>query len=134
LIRTARAGDTDDLVGLWARAGLHVEPVSAAAELRRLLDEGTDLVLVDERDGAIAGTVLGSWDGRRGWVQRLATAPGWERRGVASGLLAELELRLRAKGCRKLNLHVEPHNAGVVPFYERAGFVTDELIFMEKWL
>jgi hypothetical protein len=49
-------------------------------------------------------------------------------------LVAELEARLRARGCAKLNLLIEPDNAGVVRFYERIGFCPDELIFMEKWL
>lgn len=134
MIREARGDEVELLVGLWREAGLDFEPVSAARELVALIETGTDLVLVDERDGKVAGAVLGSWDGRRGWLQRLATKPGWTGRQIATGLVMELEARLRARGCRKLNLLVEPTNEQVVPFYERLGFTADELIFMEKWL
>jgi ribosomal protein S18 acetylase RimI-like enzyme len=134
MIREARHDEVETLIALWCEAGLEVEPVSAGSELIALVEAGTDLVLVDERNGIVVGTVLGTWDGRRGWVQRLAMKPGWTGQQIASGLVTELEERLRSKGCRKLNLLVERHNKDVVPFYERLGFLTDELIFMEKWL
>ncbi len=34
----------------------------------------------------------------------------------------------------KINLLVEPGNAGVVPFYERLGFHPRSMIFMDKWI
>jgi ribosomal protein S18 acetylase RimI-like enzyme len=134
LIRAARVDEIEAIVALWSGAGLHVDAAAAGAELEILLAAGTDLMLVDERDGTIVGTVLGTWDGRRGWVQRLATLSAWRSQGVASGLLDELERRLLARGCRKVNLLIEPDNASVVAFYQRAGFTTNELIFMEKRL
>jgi ribosomal protein S18 acetylase RimI-like enzyme len=48
--------------------------------------------------------------------------------------MAEVERRLVALGCDKVNLLVEPENAGVQAYYERLGYATDPLIFMEKWL
>jgi ribosomal protein S18 acetylase RimI-like enzyme len=127
-------GDVEAVVDLWIVAGLKVEPVVAADELRRLVREGSELVLVaDERDVLVA-TVLGTWDGRRGWLQRLATRPGWEGRGLGRALVAELEVRLRALGCAKVNLLIEADNKAVTGFYERAGFSRDDLVFMEKWL
>ena len=49
-------------------------------------------------------------------------------------LLEEVERRLRASGCRKANLLIEPSNARVQGFYEVLGYARDELIFMEQWL
>jgi len=48
--------------------------------------------------------------------------------------MAEVEVRLRAKDCVKVNLLIELSNAGVQAFYERLGHSRDDLIFMEKWL
>ncbi|HZS88537.1 MAG TPA: hypothetical protein VFE42_13765 [Chloroflexota bacterium] len=45
-----------------------------------------------------------------------------------------MERRLRAKGCEKVNLLIEPTNAQVLSFYEHLGYARDELVFMEKWL
>lgn len=78
--------------------------------------------------------MLGTFDGRRGWVNRLATRADQRGRGLASAVLAELELRLAMKGCRKVNLLVEADNRQVTGFYQRGGYAEDQLIFMEKWL
>jgi ribosomal protein S18 acetylase RimI-like enzyme len=49
-------------------------------------------------------------------------------------MMEELEARLKAKGCQKLNLLVEPSYAGAQDFFERLGYRRDDLVFMEKWL
>jgi ribosomal protein S18 acetylase RimI-like enzyme len=83
---------------------------------------------------ALAASVLGTYDGRRRWVNRLATRPDWRGQGIASGLLTTVEERLAALGCRKVNLLVEPDNGGALHFYRRMGYTQDDLVFMEKWL
>jgi ribosomal protein S18 acetylase RimI-like enzyme len=127
-------GDVEAVVGLWTVAGLKVEPVVAGEELRQLVRAGSELVLVAEQGGTLAATVMGTWDGRRGWLQRLATRPGWEGRGLGRALVTELEVRLRVLGCAKVNLLIEADNAAVAGFYERVGFARDDLIFMAKEL
>lgn len=141
LVRTARPGDVDAMLDLWVLSGLKVQRAPAREELERLLRAGSDLVLIAESPdpeapatGVAVGTVLGTWDGRRGWLQRLATAPEWRGRRIATALVEELEDRLRARGCRKVNLLVERDNASVMPFYEGAGYSRHPLIFMEKQL
>jgi ribosomal protein S18 acetylase RimI-like enzyme len=134
VIRSARSGDVQAIVDLWMLAGLQVDPAVAAEELRSLVRARSELVLLAEEDGLVRATVMGTWDGRRGWLQRLATRPGWEGRGLGRALVAELERRLRTLGCTKVNLLIEADNAAVTGFYERLGFARDDLVFMEKWL
>ena len=117
---------------VWRAAGLRFYPETTERDLAALI--GQDLALVDERGGEIAGTVLGSYDGLRGWVHRLATRPDRRGRGIATGLLAELERRLLTLGCAKVNLLIEADNADVTGFYAAAGYRSCELAFMEKWL
>jgi ribosomal protein S18 acetylase RimI-like enzyme len=74
------------------------------------------------------------WDGRRGWMNHLAVAPEYRRKRLGSKLVAELEARLKAKECEKLNLFIAAANAKVQPFYEIIGYNRDDLVFMEKWL
>lgn len=82
----------------------------------------------------IVGAVMGSYDGCRGWVNHLAVDPGYQGQDLGSRLMQELENRLAALGCEKINLLIEPSNSGVQAFYGRLGFTADELIFMEKWI
>jgi GNAT superfamily N-acetyltransferase len=133
VIRSAAAGDAASLAELWRTAGLRFHPELVASELASVL--GQELVLVHEEAGQItAGTVFGTYDGRRGWVHRLATRPDRRGQGIASALLAELERRLLALGCAKVNLLIEPDNAAVAGFYTGLGYRRDDLLFMEKWL
>src|SRR5262245_35746808 len=133
-IRAVTMGDLPALFGLWTAAGLKFRPGDVQAEFASVLagDPGLALWAAVGRGLAVAG--LGTFDGRRGWVNRLATRPGQRGQGHATALLAELERRLAAKGCRKVNLLIEADNQHVTSFYEQNGYSADQLIFMEKWL
>jgi ribosomal protein S18 acetylase RimI-like enzyme len=133
-IRPATLADTAPLIGLWAAAGLKFRHDDVPAELAAVLTRDPDLVLVAEDADGLAAAVFGTFDGRRGWVNRLATRSAGRGRGYASALLAELERRLGAKGCRKVNLLIEPENEPVTSFYRHRGYAEDQLIFMQKWL
>jgi GNAT superfamily N-acetyltransferase len=73
----------------------------------RMAPSGIELAIllgmrIREATGADA-----AFDGRRGWVNRLATRSDQRGTGQGSAILAELERRLVDKGCRKINLLVE---------------------------
>jgi GNAT superfamily N-acetyltransferase len=125
MIRSATIGDAARLMDLWRAAGLRFHPDLAERELASVL--ARDLVLVDEEAGELTGTVFGTYDGTRGGVRRLATRPDRRGRGIASALLAELERRLRAAGCPKVNLLIEPGHAAVPSFYAKAMALLCEL-------
>jgi GNAT superfamily N-acetyltransferase len=133
-IRTATAADAEKLVTLWKAAGLSFDSSATVAELTAVLERDS-LVLVQTGDpGEIIGAVLGTFDGRRGWVNRLAVREDMRGRGIGAGLLAELERRLADAGCRKVNLLVEPENAAVTGFYSALGYRAKDMIYMQKAL
>ena len=133
-LRRYRASDYAPVLALWKRAGLGIGPSDERPQVENSRRRDPDLFLVAECGGAIVGVVLGRWDGRRGWVNHLAVDEAHRGRGVGRQLMAALEGRLRARGCEKVNLHVEPANAGVCEFYSRVGYERRDLIFMQKWL
>ncbi len=133
-IRTATLADAEHLTELWEAAGLKFGAADVPAELSAVLARDPGLVVVAEDADGLAAAVLGTFDGRRGWVSRLATRPGRRGHGYASAVLAELERRLAARGCRKVNLLIEQDNKKVTSFYSQHGYTEDQLIFMEKWL
>ena len=91
-----------------------------------------DLFLVAELGEELVGTVLGGYDGHRGWVYHLAVAPQHRRYGYARRLMTELETRLAEHGCTKLNLQVRAENRGVVDFYLEGGYAVEDRISMGK--
>jgi ribosomal protein S18 acetylase RimI-like enzyme len=81
-----------------------------------------ELLLVALVDSQIVGTVLAGFDGFRGWVNKVATLPSLQRRGIASRLMRAAESALMEMGCPKLNLQVRAvENAAVIEFYKNAG-------------
>lgn len=114
--------------------GSGTRPAEVAAELDFVLRRDPGLVLIAQDGRGMVGSVFGAYDGRRGRLNRLATRPDGRGEGIAAALVAALEQALEASGCRKLNLLIEPTNAGVVSFYQRHGYAVDELIFMEEYL
>ena len=133
-IREFRLSDYEEVIALWDKAGLLASRSDERNEIEKKLARDPDLFLVGIDAEAIVAAVMGGYDGRRGWVYHLAVDPIFHATGLGTLLLAELESRLYAKGCIKINLLVERGNASVWDFYTKRGYAVDELIFMEKWL
>lgn len=107
-----------DLWQITARSGLPED------ELRATLAHGPNLLLVaEDGDAAIVGVVLGTFDGRRGWIHRLAVHPDHRRSGLATALVTELERRLVLRGAARINLLVMPDNASGLAFWQRLGYL-----------
>ena len=92
------------------------------------------LFLVATLEGEIVGTAMGGYDGHRGWVYFMAVSPEYQRRGIGTTLVNDLESRLLNFGCTKLNLQVRASNQEVVDFYKGLGYEVEERISMGKRL
>lgn len=116
--------DYDAAHRLWLTAspGVKVGMSDTREEIAKKLKRDPDLFLVAEEDGQLTGTVIGGYDGRRGMVYHLAVAEARRGRGVGQKLMAELEARLKAKGCLKYYLLVTTQNLQVVEFYQHLGW------------
>jgi len=122
-------------IHLWNNVGtgVHVGPSDAPAELEKKLQRDPDLFLVAVDGDQLVATVIGGFDGRRGIVHHLAVAAEYRRRGIASRLMTEVEKRLRAKGCLKAYLVVQPDNDAAVEYYKAIGWnLSDNLLFMKE--
>ena len=134
-IRLYEECDERAVTHLWtevlADAAPHNDPVTV---IRQKLALERDLFFVAVEDGVVLGTIMGGYDGHRGWVYALAVSPTHQRRGIGSGLLRHLETAFTRRGCLKVNLQVRASNAGVVAFYERLGYTIEERVSMGKRL
>ncbi|WP_231954349.1 GNAT family acetyltransferase [Actinoplanes derwentensis] len=120
MIRQFAWTDYDDVVAVWKTAGRDVVP---RAEVENKLTRDPELFLVAAGEPGITGVVMGTYDGRRGWIFRLAVDPSRRRQGIATQLVAELERRLLALGCPRVNLLVMPDNEAGLRFWQRLGYL-----------
>ena len=119
-IRRFEWSDYDAVVAVWAAAG---REVVARTECEAKLTRDPELFVVAESCGAVVAVVMGAYDGRRGWISRLAVHPAHRRQGLARRLVDELERRLRAVGCPRVNLLVMPDNAAGLAFWQALGYL-----------
>ena len=61
--------------------------------------------------------VMAGYDGHRGWLYYLASAPERRSEGIGRRLVSRAEELLREMGCPKVQLMVRPENGGVHDFY-----------------
>jgi ribosomal protein S18 acetylase RimI-like enzyme len=127
--------DEAAVIALWNEvlpdAAPHNDPATAIRHKRAV---ERDLFFVAIEDGTVVGTVMGGYDGHRGWVYGLAVKPDFQRRGIGAALVHRLEQALSGRGCLKVNLQVRAANAGVVAFYEKLGYAVEERVSMGKRL
>jgi ribosomal protein S18 acetylase RimI-like enzyme len=134
-IRPYQEADEPAVIALWNEvlpdSAPHNDPATA---IRLKLAVGRDLFFVAVIDGAVVGTVMGGYDGHRGWVYSVAVLPPHRRQGIGGALVRRLEAALIERGCLKVNLQVRSSNAEVIAFYEKLGYDVEERVSMGKRL
>jgi GNAT superfamily N-acetyltransferase len=111
---------------LWQRSGLWMRPSDGPEQtlLKLARDPGLFLVARDAA-GAIVGTVMGGWDGRRAYVYHLAVLPERQRQGIAGRLMDELEARFRKLGALKAKLQILSDNDTSRAFFAARGYLLE---------
>jgi len=134
-IREFKMDDYPIVRDLWQAAGLILRPGDELEDVKLKLQRDSDLFLVAVQDDMIVGSVMGGWDGRRGWIYHLAVKPEHQRQGIGVGLVREVEKRLVAKGARKVNAQVYKWNERSSEFFKAIGYETQpDLIMIGKRL
>ena len=103
-------------------------------DIERKLKVNPELFLVGLVDGKVVASVIGGYDGHRGWIYYLAVDPACQRRGLGRLIMEAIERKILSIGCPKINLQVRMDNTEVVEFYESIGYKTEDRISMGKRL
>lgn len=133
-IRVFHTNDTSQVIALWEACELTRPWNNPNLDISRKMAVGPELFLVAEENERIVGTVMGGYDGHRGWINYLAVDPGIRKQGLGKKLMLDIESRLLSKGCPKINLQIRTGNDDVIAFYEAIGFAEDKCVSFGKRL
>jgi ribosomal protein S18 acetylase RimI-like enzyme len=123
-IRKFKIEDYENLIELWKRAGLPYKPEGRDRKdkIKKELERGIAIFLVAEINGKIAGSIIGTHDGRKGWINRLAVDPEYRRQGIAKKLIEEVEKKLYKEGIEIIACLIEDWNKSSMEFFKRMGY------------
>jgi len=117
-IREMSIADYDSLIPFW-KANYFVSKLDDINHFRMFLEKNPKLSLLAKEDKKIVGAILGSFDGRRGYIQKLVVDKNYRKMKIGKRLVDEVIKRLRTFGALYIPISVEEE---LVPFYEKCSF------------
>ena len=127
-VRAFRPEEAEAVLQMWLQAEATPGVTDNADDLRRAVAESPAHVLVADIGGRVVGSVIGSFDGWRGNIYRLAVHPNSRRQGVARALVTELEKRLIQQEAKRITALVEKDHPWAMNLWEAVGYQADERI------
>ncbi len=133
-VRAYNDSDKEEVISLWDECGLVVPQNDPSKDIERKLQVDPDLFLVGVNENGIVASVMGGYEGHRGWINYLAVKPSEQRKGYGQSIMQAVEVLLRNKGCPKINLQVRTHNEAIIAFYCAMGYGNDNVVGLGKRL
>ena len=81
-IRSYLNGDENAVVELWRKCNLLRSWNNPKWDIEHKVRVGSELFLVGIVNDKVVATVMGGYEGHRGWVYYLAVDPSYQRRGL----------------------------------------------------
>lgn len=120
--------DLDTVLAFWKTSAEGTSISDDRSGVERLVARDPGALILAERDGELAGTVIAGFDGWRCHLYRLAVHPDQRRRGIGSALLAAAEERFVRLGGRRGDAMVLTRNETAHHAWRAAGYAPEE-----KW-
>jgi ribosomal protein S18 acetylase RimI-like enzyme len=127
--------DFDEVISFWEMEGAEHKPKGRDRRecIARELGLPTSVFLVAEMDGRIVGTIFGTHDGRKGWINRLVVASDTRRRALAGRLVTEVERRLEEAGIEIIGVLIWDTNEPSIAAFESYGYERhDDCLYFSK--
>lgn len=137
-VRTAHPEDAAELARL--NAAFNGEEGALAADVvRRALLEGSEIVIVAQEEGEIAGFACGQvcasfcYPRPFGELTELYVDPAHRRKGIATELVGAAEEEMRKRGADCVRLLTGSGNRAARALYERCGYAPeDEALYTKE--
>jgi ribosomal protein S18 acetylase RimI-like enzyme len=126
--------DRASTFALWEKAGLTRPWNDPYADFDLALANATSTILL-ARDGAqLVGSLMVGFDGHRGWVYYLASAPQSHGQGIGRMLMLAAEEWLKQRRSPKIQLMVRHDNEAARGFYAAIGYEVQDVVTIGRRL
>ncbi|MGS0765655.1 GNAT family N-acetyltransferase [Syntrophomonas curvata] len=133
-IEKAQPQDAAMMLELWRSIpGLGVGRGDDEGSLKAFMDKNPSTCLVLKKNKQLIGTVLGGFDGRRGYLYHLAVHPDYQGRGYGKTLLGQVSHELKLLGVPKIHLFAFSDNLEAAQFYKNQGWERRRDIKVFSW-
>lgn len=131
-IRRFDINDYQEVIRLWKLVKLPLKP--KGRDRRETIEKeisrpDINIFLVAVNGENLIGTIIGTHDSRKGWINRLAVHPDFQHRGIARQLVREVEDQLSKKGIDITACLIEDYNRDSMEFFQKIGYYKHEDVF-----
>lgn len=134
-LRKLTADDYDDIIRVWADAGLPHKPEGRDSRTRIALEIGRDDTAFYGlfEDGRMLAVGLATFDGRKGWINRVAVDPDRRGEGFGGEIMKACEQFLRERGAEIIAALIEDINGPSISLFQKQGYVVmKEVLYFSK--
>ena len=124
--RRATPDDAESIYRCWADSGASTHPTDDVEQVRRVAVNPAAVLLLAEAENEIVGTLLGTFDGWRGNMYRLAVHPSRRRQGLGRELVRQVEAVFATWGVSRITALIEADRPWAGPFWDAVGYPRDE--------
>ena len=128
ILKRLSIDDYQEIINLWADAGLPFKPKgrdSRAMMVKEMQQEGVAYFGIYEENNLLA-VGIANYDGRRGWINRVAVDPDRRGEGLAGMIIEECEKFMRSRGAVVMTALIEDINEPSISCFQKAGFICEK--------
>ncbi|MEC9488767.1 MAG: GNAT family N-acetyltransferase [Halanaerobium sp.] len=126
--------DLEEVLQFWeSTSGLDRLLGDDINSLEVFLEKNPKTSFLIRQEEKIIGTVLGGFDGRRGYIYHLGVDPDHRGNGYGAALLERVVAALAEAGAAKIHLYVYQDNQEAIRFYHHLGWQWREELRMMSW-
>ena len=127
--------DYEEIIRIWSIAGLPIKLKGrdsyAFMEKEIVLENSSYFGLYENE--TLIGVSIANYDGRRGWINRLAVDPDYRGKGYAGELIKHCEEFLHSAGAVVITALIEDINYPSISTFQKNGFKCEkEYLYFTK--
>jgi len=134
-LRELTADDYDDVLRIWSDAGLPYKPQGRDSRARVTAEmERADTAFFGLfEDGRLLAVGLATYDGRKGWINRVAVDPDRRGEGLGGEIIVACERFLRKCGAEVIGALIEEVNSPSATLFQKQGYTCmKEVLYYSK--